>query len=133
MGLIVKATETAPLRVKGINIPVESCYIRLGGFMPTNGKELELSFDTYHTKDNYSQGEPIIVLFQMKIVEKTMVPVGEVPGPVKEVKVEKTVTGILPNIKSTLKEGESQSIETAHLWGKQMLEDLGYEVTIDLN
>lgn len=103
MGLIIKATEEKSIKIVGTEITLESVYGRIEFAGRADGKTLEIAIATYASKDAFLASASAM---------STDVQQG-------------TVT---VEIKAT----ETQSIETAHEYGKLAYEQMGYEVIIDM-
>ena len=103
MGLIINATEEKSITIVGTEITLESVYGRIEFAARADGKTLEIAIATYASKEAFTSAASAL---------STDVPQGNF-------NVE-----ILPT--------EIQSIDTAHEYGKQAFEQMGYEVTIDL-
>lgn len=115
MGLIVTATEQKTIKVKGLNINLESCYVRLRGFFLPNGKDMEIQCDSYHSKENYSSNEMIPIQFQSTNEEG------------------QTIHDILNLVKCTVATDEVQSVVTCHKYAKLAFEQLGYTVVSEVD
>jgi hypothetical protein len=103
MGLIIKSTENQPIVIKGTNIEVPNVYGRLEFAGRADGKTLEIAIMTYASKEAFKESASQL---------STNVPQG--------------------SFAVELQEGESQSVETSHIYSKQVLEQQGYDVEIDL-
>jgi hypothetical protein len=103
MGLIINATEEKSITIVGTEITLESVYGRIEFAGRADGKTLEIAIATYASKEAFESGASAL---------STDVPQGNF------------TVEILPT--------EIQSIDTAHEYGKQAFEQMGYEVVIDL-
>ncbi len=99
MGLIIKNKIT----IIGTQIELPEVYGRIEFAARTDGKTLEISLNTYASKEAFKSGASII---------STSVPMG--------------------NFSVEISPNENQSTETAHNYTKAVLEQLGFEVIIDL-
>jgi hypothetical protein len=103
MGLIINATEQNSITIVGTEITLESVYGRIEFAGRADGKTLEVAVATYASKEAFESGASVL---------STNVQQGSFNAE------------ILPT--------ELQSIDTAHEYGKQAFEQLGYSVEIDL-
>jgi hypothetical protein len=103
MALIIKATENKKIKIAGTELELPEVYGRIEFVGRSNGITLEIATATYTSKTTYEQGMPVF----------TDIPSGNVNA----------------NIDPATQE---QSLITAHEYGKMAYEQLGYEVTIDL-
>jgi hypothetical protein len=103
MGLIIKATENKNINIQGTTIEVPQVYGRLEFAGRADGKTLEVAISNYASKEAFESGASSLPC--------------DVPN---------------GSFKVELKEGELQSIETAHSYSQQAFIDLGYSVEIDL-
>jgi hypothetical protein len=103
MGLIIKSTENKKITIQGTAIEVPEVYGRLEFAGRADGKTLEVAVATYASKEAFTSGASVL---------STTVQQGTFNAE------------ILPT--------ELQSIDTAHEYGKQAFEQLGYTVVIDM-
>jgi hypothetical protein len=103
MGLIINATEENSITIVGTEIALESVYGRIEFAGRADGKTLEVAVATYASKEAFTSGASVL---------STNVQQG--------------------SFNAELREGELQSIDTAHEYGKQAFEQLGYTVVIDM-
>ena len=103
MGLIIKSKEKQPIVIKGTNIEVPNIYGRLEFAGRADGKTLEIVIMTYVSKEAFKDGTSQL---------STNVSQG--------------------SFTIELQEGESQSVETVHIYSKDFLEGQGYDVELDL-
>lgn len=103
MGLLVKSTETTKIIITGTSIELPEIYGRIEFAGRADGKTLEVALSTYASKEAYKSGANVI---------STSVPMG--------------------NFNTQILESEIQSVETAHLYTKALLENQGFEVIIEL-
>ena len=103
MGLLVKSTETTKIIITGTSIELPEVYGRIEFAGRADGKTLEVALSTYASKEAYKSGASVI---------STSVPMG--------------------NFSAQILESEIQSVETAHLYTKSLLENQGFEAIIDL-
>lgn len=102
MALIITATETVKLPIKGTNIELESIYARINWNAPIQGKSIQYGLVPFINKLFYKNNNPVMVTFEGG-------------------------AGYI-----LLEEGDSQSLQFVHDKIKQKLETLGFIVTIDL-
>ena len=102
MALIINATETAKLSVKGLNIDLPLVYARIKWQSPIDGKSIQYSLVPFLDKENYKNDNPCPVTFA-----------GGAGG-------------------FLLQEGQIQDLQTIHELVKTELETKGFVVTIDL-
>jgi hypothetical protein len=102
MALIITATETAKLTVKGLNMDLPSVYARIKWQSPLDGKSMQYGLTPYVDKANFQNSNSCPVEFE-----------GGAGGFILEA-------------------GQQQSLETIHELVKAKLELVGFEVTIDL-
>lgn len=91
------------ITITGTTIELPEVYGRLEFAGRVDGNTIEVSLTTYASKEAYKSGVNVI---------STSVPMG--------------------NFNTQILESEIQSIETAHLYTKALLENQGFEVIIDL-
>jgi hypothetical protein len=103
MGLIINATEENSIKIVGTEIALKSVYGRIEFAGRADGKTLEVAVSTYASKEAFESGASVL---------STTVQQGTFNAE------------ILPT--------ELQSIDTAHEYGKQAFEQLGYTVEIDM-
>jgi hypothetical protein len=103
MGLIISATEEKTITIVGTDIALKSVYGRIEFAGRADGKTLEVAVATYASKEAFISGASVL---------STNVQQGSFNAE------------ILPT--------ELQSIDTAHEYGKQAFEQLGYSVEIDM-
>ena len=103
MGLIIKATEEKSIKIVGTEITLESVYGRIEFAGRANGKTLEIAIATYASKEAFEASASTM---------STDVHQGSFT-----VEIQPT---------------ESQSIDTAHEYGKLAYKQMGYEVIIQL-
>jgi len=103
MGLIINATEENSIKIVGTDITLKSVYGRIEFAGRADGKTLEIAVSTYASKAAFESNASVL---------STNVQQGSF------------TVEILPT--------ELQSIDTAHEYGKQAFEQLGYIVEIDL-
>lgn len=89
--------------ITGTTIELPEVYVRIEFAGRANGKTLEVAVSTYASKQAFKSDASVI---------STSVPMG--------------------NFSVELQEGELQSVETAHKYAKQALEQQGFEAIIDL-
>lgn len=109
MGLIIKATESKKLHINGLSFKPESVYARLRFVGHTDGRKMEIQVDCFETKEQFTAGAAIPVLF-------------EAEGKPNNIQV----------INAEIQPDELQSVKTAHKYTAQAFIDLGYEVVNDL-
>jgi hypothetical protein len=103
MGLIIKSTKDKKITIQGTSIEVPEVYGRLEFVGRASGTTIEVAIATYASKEAFKSGASVF---------STTVEMG--------------------NINEPLKEGEVQSVETAHEYAKIAYEQRGYEVIVDL-
>ena len=103
MGLIIKSTEEKTVTIQGTDIELPQVYGRLEFAGRADGVTIEVAVSTYASKQAFKEGAGTIF---------TSVNQG--------------------SFTTELKEGEVQSVETAHEYSKQAFEQLGFDVEIDL-
>jgi hypothetical protein len=103
MGLIIKSTEDKKITIQGTTIELNEVYGRIEFAGRADGKTLEVAVATYASKQAFKESASQL---------STNVPQG--------------------SFTVELKEGEVQSVETAHEYAKQAFEQLGFDVEIDL-
>ena len=103
MGLIIKATEEKSIKIVGTEITLESVYGRIEFAGRANGKTLEIAIATYASKEAFEASASAMST---------------------DVQQGSFTVDIQPT--------ESQSIDTAHEYGKLAYEQMGYEVIIDM-
>jgi hypothetical protein len=103
MGLLIKSTENQKITITGTEIEVPSVYGRIEFAGRADGKTLEVAVSTYASKEAFTSGASVL---------STNVQQG--------------------SFNAELREGEIQSIDTAHEYSKQAFEQLGYTVEIDM-
>lgn len=91
------------IKIQGTEIELPEVYGRLEFAGRSDGKTLEIAVATYASKTAFTSGASVL---------STNVQQG--------------------NMNVELKEGEMQSIDTAHEYAKQAFEQLGYTVEIDM-
>jgi hypothetical protein len=99
MGLLVKSTKTSKIIITGTEIEMPEIYCRIEFAGRANGTTLEVASLNYASKIAFKDGANAI---------STNVPFG--------------------NLTVELKEGETQTIETALAYTQLALEQAGYEV-----
>jgi hypothetical protein len=102
MALIIKATENKKITISGTGIELPEVYGRIRFLGDFNGTSIQGEVMTFANSQTFAEGK---ILY-------TDVPIG--------------------NYQAELSEGEIQSLETAHKYGKLAYEQQGYEVIIDL-
>lgn len=102
MALIIKATENKKITISGTSIELQEVYARVRFLGDYSGTTIQGEVMTFANATTFADGK---VLY-------TDVPIG--------------------NYQAELAEGEVQSLETAHKYGKLAYEQQGYEVVIDL-
>ena len=103
MGLIINATKEKSITIVGTDITLKSVYGRIEFAGRADGKTLEVAVATYASKEAFTSGASVL---------STNVQQG--------------------SFNTELREGELQSIDTAHEYSKQAFEQLGYTVEIDM-
>jgi hypothetical protein len=103
MGLIIKSTEGKKITIQGTAIEVPEVYGRLIFVGHTDGVTIEIGISNYGSKEAFKGGASVL---------PCDVPNGSFSEPIKE--------------------GEYQSIQTAHEIAKAKFEGFGYSVEIDL-
>jgi hypothetical protein len=103
MGLIINSTEEKKITIQGTEIELPNVYARLEFAGRADGYKLEIAVATYASKQAYESKASQL---------STNVPQG--------------------TLNVDLKEGEIQSVETAHAYAKAAFEQEGYSVEIDL-
>jgi hypothetical protein len=103
MGLIIKSTEEKKVTIQGTDIDLPQVYGRLEFAGRADGVTIEVAVSTYASKQAFKEGASVL---------STSVQQG--------------------SFTTELKDGESQSVETAHAYAKQAFEQLGFNVEIDL-
>jgi len=103
MGLIINATEENSITIVGTDIALKSVYGRIEFAGRADGKTLEIAVSTYASKEAFESKASVL---------STNVQQGS----------------FTVEIQAT----EMQSIDTAHEYGKQAFEQLGYTVIIDM-
>lgn len=91
------------IKIQGTEIELPEVYGRLEFAGRADGKTLEIAVATYASKTAFTSGASVL---------STNVQQG--------------------NMNVELKEGEMQSVDTAHEYAKQAFEQLGYTVEIDM-
>ena len=107
MGLLITATETAKIKIKGTEIELPSVYARLEFAGHADGKTLEIAFKTYSNKEEF------------KSENATPIPTS-------------IVNGAGGNIRFQLAENEVQSLEVAMAKLSEVLTGQGFEVAINI-
>ena len=102
MALIITATETAKLPIKGTSVELPSVYARVNWNAPIHGKSVQYGLIPFVDKLFYKADNPVMVIFE-------------------------GATGYIE-----LTEGDSQSLQFVHDKIKEKLEAIGFEVTIEL-
>lgn len=102
MALIIKSTENKKITISGTSIELQEVYARVRFLGDYSGTTIQGEVMTFANAQTFAEGKMLY----------TDVPIG--------------------NYQSELAEGEIQSLETAHKYGKIAYEQLGYEVIIDL-
>lgn len=102
MALIIKSTENKKITISGTGIELPEVYGRIRFLGDFNGTIIQGEVATFANATTFAEGK---VLY-------TDVPIG--------------------NYQAELEQGEIQSLETAHKYGKLAYEQQGYEVIIDL-
>lgn len=102
MALIITATETAKLPIKGTNIELESIYARINWNAPIQGKSIQYGLVPFINKLFYKNNNPVMINF-----------VG--------------ASGFI-----ALQENDEQSLQFVHEKIKEQLESLGFTVIIQL-
>ena len=103
MGLLIESTKEKSITITGTDIYLPLVYGRIEFAARANGKTLEIAIGTYASKSAYEAGAGQMF---------TDVPQG--------------------SFTVELKEGEIQGLDTAHIYGKEAFEQMGYDVTIQL-
>jgi len=101
MGLIIQPKNDKTIVVPGVDLTLNSLYVRVEFAGRADGKTLEVAPSSYMNKAKYEVKEPCITNIPMQ------------------------------NFSVELQEGETQSIETSLAYSKQVYESLGYDVTIE--
>jgi len=101
MGLIVRPTNEKKIEIPGLDIELESLYVRIEFAGRTDGNTIEIAPIQYRDKDKFKQNKPCI---------------SNVP---------------MHGFKVVINEEESQSIDTALKYAKEAYKQLGYEVEIE--
>ena len=91
------------IEITGTSIKLPEVYGRIEFAGRVNGKTLEIGLTTYASKQAFKSGASVI---------STNVPMG--------------------SITAELQESQLQSVETAHKYVKLVLENQGFDVTLDL-
>ena len=91
------------IEITGTSIKLPEVYGRIEFAGRANGKTLEIGLTTYASKQAFKSGASVI---------STNVPMG--------------------NITAELQESQLESVETAHEYAKLVLENQGFDVTLDL-
>ena len=102
MALIIKATKDKKITISGTTIELPQVYGRIRFLGDYSGTNIQCEVSTFANYQTFQEGK---ILY-------TDVPIG--------------------NYQAELLEGEIQSLETAHKYGKLAYEQQGYEVVIDL-
>ena len=102
MALIIKATKDKKITISGTSIELPELYARVRFLGDYSGTTIQGEVMTFANSTTFAEGK---VLY-------TDVPIG--------------------NYQAELEQGEIQSLDTAHKYGKIAYEQLGYEVIIDL-
>lgn len=102
MALIIKSTENKKITISGTSIELQEVYARVRFLGDYSGTTIQGEVMTFANSTTFAEGK---VLY-------TDVPIG--------------------NYQAELEQGEIQSLETAHKYGKLAYEQQGYEVIIDL-
>ena len=102
MALIIKAKQDKKITISGTGIELSEVYARVRFLGDFSGTTIQGEVMTFANAQTFSEGKQLY----------TDVPIG--------------------NYQADLVEGEIQSLETAHKYGKLAYEQLGYEVVIDL-
>jgi hypothetical protein len=103
MGLIIKSTEEKKVTIQGTDIELLEVYGRLEFAGRADGVTIEVAVSTYASKQAFKESASVL---------STSVQQG--------------------SFTTEIKDGESQSVETAHTYAKQAFEQLGFDVEIDL-
>jgi len=101
MGLIVNATSSKKILIKGSEIELKNVYVRVEFSARANGTTLEIATSTYLNKQAYKDNSATLLT--------------DIPQ---------------SNICVELVENEKQDILTAELYAKTSFEELGYMVEI---
>ena len=100
MGLLVSATDSKKIFIKGSEIELPSVYVRLEFAARANGKTLEIAATTYASKEAFDEGTGAIF------------------------------TDVQQGAFSVeLQGGEEQNLASAELYSKLAFEQLGYSVS----
>lgn len=102
MALIIKATAEKEIKISGTDLTIPQVYGRIEFVGRANGQTLEIATITFVSKATYEENKPVYTDIQSG------------------------------TINVTIEQGEEQSLETAHKYGKLAYEQLGYEVLIEL-
>lgn len=102
MALIIKATKNKKITISGTSIELKEIYGRIRFLGDYTGTTIQAEVMTFANMATFEEGKQLY----------TDVPIG--------------------SFQSDLAEGEVQSLETAHKYGKLAYEQQGYEVIIDL-
>ena len=102
MALIIKSTENKKITISGTSIELQEVYARVRFLGDYSGTTIQGEVMTFANATTFAEGKMLY----------TDVPIG--------------------SYQAELEQGEIQSLETAHKYGKLAYEQQGYEVIIDL-
>lgn len=102
MAILIKATKDKKITISGTGIELPEVYGRIRFLGDFNGTIIQGEVMTFANAQTFAEGKQLY----------TDVPIG--------------------SYQAELAEGEVQSLETAHKYGKLAYEQQGYEVIIDL-
>ena len=101
MGLLVSATSSKKILIKGTEIELTSVYVRVEFSARANGTTLETAMATYSNHQAFKDGASVLLT--------------DVP---------------MSNIVSELVEGQTQDLSSSELYSKTNYEELGYIVEV---
>lgn len=100
MALVIKPKNDKTIQVPGVDLTLDSLYLRLEFAGRADGKTLEVAIVSYMNKGKFEVGEACVTNVQTQ------------------------------GFKVELQQGEIQSLETAHKYGEEVYKSLGYDVTV---
>ena len=102
MGLIIKPTESKDLLIQGSDIILTEAYVRIDFKAYEDGRTIQIRLGTYASKTNFEENRGMLF-----------------------------TNALLGPFQLEILETEKQTIDTAHIYAKSLLEDQGFEVEYD--